>query len=341
MTGSPATPPKRSRPELVGLWFVGLVSAGVLMSLGATYGVVAYQFFNRWFSSPDGQSSGVMLVSFLVGVPVVIGLFTGFLSRRMRLANAGVTSGLSMLTIGLFVFAVGALFREGTICILMALPLLFGLVVLGMLLGWLLSAFEKGGPKLLGVAVVLPFAFGSAEQQIESVDAFPVVLRSVHIAASPEVVWRLINQPTGILPAELKDGVAYRIGVPYPIEARTLEPRIGGRRQLVWQRGVRFEERITAWEENRRIAWVYRFAPDSFPPGSLDDHIVIGGRYFGLEDTAYTLVPEAGGTRLEIKVTARVSTHFNWYAGLWAGYLIDDTAEAILNFYKHRAEVPG
>ena len=50
------------------------------------------------------------------------------------------------------------------------------------------------------------------------------------------------------------------------------------------------------------------------------------------------LQEEGGGTRLTIAVRTRVTTHFNWYAGLWADYLVDDTAGAILNFYKVRAE---
>ena len=129
--------------------------------------------------------------------------------------------------------------------------------------------------------------------------------------------------------------------MPYPIEARTLEPRVGGKRQLTWQRGVTFEEEITAWETNRHIAWRYRFRPDSFPEGSLDDHIVVGGRYFNLEDTSYTLTPTAEGTRLEIRVTTRVTTNFNWYASWWAAFLVDDTARAILDFYKNRSETPA
>ena len=307
------------------------------MGLGAAYGISAYKLFVDLFS-PGRGSSGVMLVSFLAGVPLVIGLLIGVLARRYKLAGLASASVWSQLSICFVVFAAGALFREGTICIVMAMPLVLALVVLGVFIGWLMSFFEGSGPKTLGVALLMPFAFGAAEREFESPDALQVVRRSIHIQAAPERVWQHLNFPTGIQPGELKDGFAYRIGVPYPIEARTLQPGVGGRRQLVWQRGVRFEETITAWQQNRHIAWTYHFTPASFPPGSLDDHIVIGGRYFGLEDTAYTLTPEAGGTRLGIRVTTRVSTNFNWYAGLWAGFLIDDTAQAILKFYKHRAE---
>ena len=57
-----------------------------------------------------------------------------------------------------------------------------------------------------------------------------------------------------------------------------------------------------------------------------------------LSKTAYTLSPEGNGIRLSIEVETSVTTNFNWYADLWAKFLVTDTAEAILRFYKQRAE---
>ena len=37
--------------------------------------------------------------------------------------------------------------------------------------------------------------------------------------------------------------------------------------------------------EHETIHWHYQFDPDSFPPGSMDDHVAIGGEYFDLLDT--------------------------------------------------------
>jgi hypothetical protein len=42
--------------------------------------------------------------------------------------------------------------------------------------------------------------------------------------------------------------------------------------------------------------------------------VVIGGHYFDLRDSAFTLTPRDGGTELRIDVSWRVSTRFNWYA---------------------------
>lgn len=310
-----------------------------MLVAGAFYGVFMHKLFDSLFTSPAQGRSGLMMLSFIGGVPFAVGaLYVRLQSRRRRLSllDAAVGSSLPML---LFVFLAGAWLQEGTICIVMALPfvLLFGAI--GGALSWLVSAASRTkGPKLLGIAMVAPFLAGGLEQQLEPPDRVAHLQRSVHIQAAPGVVWHHINFPLDIQPGELSQGIAYRIGVPYPVEARTLEPRVGGRRELTWQRGVRFQEEITRYQPERHIAWRYRFGADSFPPGSLDEHIVLGGRYFDLEDTAYTLTPEHGGTRLNIAVTYRVSTQFNWYAGQWADFLLGDTAETILAFYKRRSE---
>lgn len=311
------------------IWGAGIAS------LGAFYGVTAYTFFVKFLS----VGSGVMLTSFLVGVPVAMGMLVAYLSEKKKLGGVVAASGVSVLALSLFAFAVGALFREGTICLVMALGLFIPLMLLGALISLIASwASPKQSGKLSVVALMLPFVFGSVEQNIDSPTLRQQTQRSVYITASPEKIWNLINFPLDIRPEELKNGFAYQIGVPYPLEARTLEGRVGGKRQLVWERGVRFEEEITEWQENRRIAWKYLFTPESFPSGSLDDHVVIGGQYFDIEDTSYTLTPEGKGTRLTVQVGTRVSTHFNWYADFCARYLVGDTAEAILNFYKQRAQ---
>ncbi len=306
-----------------------------IVMLGAFYGVSAYAFFVQFLSA----ESGVMLTSFLVGVPVAMGMIVGYMAEKRKMPGVAFASSLSMISLSLFAFAVGALFREGSICLVIAMGLFIPLMLLGALISVIASYLDPSrSGKLSLVALLLPFAFGGIEQGMDAPTSRQQIERSVYIDASPEKIWQLINFPLDIRPAELEQGIAYKIGVPYPIEARTLEPRVGGKRQLLWQRGVRFEEEITEWQENRRIAWKYLFTPDSFPSGSLDDHVVIGGQYFDIESTSYTLTPEGKGTRLTVQVGTRVSTHFNWYAEFCARYLVSDTAEAILHFYQQRAQ---
>jgi hypothetical protein len=79
------------------------------------------------------------------------------------------------------------------------------------------------------------------------------------------------------------------------------------------------------------------FAPDSFPPRALDDHVRIGGHYFDLRTTEYTLEPRGSQTDLTIRMTLRLSTQFNWYAEPIAKALVGNFSEHALRLYARRA----
>jgi uncharacterized protein YndB with AHSA1/START domain len=323
--------------------FIGFclkVTAGVfIMGLGAAYGVTLYKLFAGRSIGGEPGGSGLMLLSFLVGMPLALGAAVGFLAYRKRLNGLVSVIAMPTLAMALFVFVAGAFLGEGVICIIMILPIFWLLAVIGGLIGLLVSELGKTkGPKLLSVTLILPLMMGYVEEDLPTGTQTQLTTQSIYIAASPEVIWQHLNFPLNIQPAELSRGWAYAIGVPYPIEGRTIEGRVGGTRVLRWQRGVQFEEVITDWQPNQHIAWTYKFSPSSFPADSLDNHIVIGGRYFKLLTTDYTLKPEGQGTRLFVNVESTVTTPFNAYAGWCAKFLIADTAQTILGFYKSRAE---
>jgi len=316
-----------------------MIVAIIIMAIGATYGIGSYTFFGEVFSEHGQGVSGLMLVSFLAGIPISIGILVGFLATRQTPENILKSSCLSSLSVILFVFSAGAILREGVICIVMAIPIFLVLAVMGGILGALMSNFGGShSSKLLSVTIVLPFLFAPLERKLSDVTAYQTITQTIYITAPPEIVWHHINFPLNIRPSELQNGLAYHIGAPYPIEARTLEGRVGGLRKLRWQRGVEFEAIISTWELNKHIAWNYKFGSKSFPSGSLDEHIVIGGHYFNLESTAYTLTPIGNGTQLSIEVNTSVTTNFNWYADFLARIIVNDAERAFLQFYKNRSE---
>jgi uncharacterized protein YndB with AHSA1/START domain len=130
----------------------------------------------------------------------------------------------------------------------------------------------------------------------------------------------------------------YRIGVPLPLSAITEEINGERVRHIEMGKGIRFDQVIVDWEPERRVRYTYRFTPDSFPPHALDDHVRIGGEYFDLHDTEYVLEPTPDGTRLTVRMSYRVSTHFNWYARLVGRVLIGNFEKTALGFYARRAE---
>ena len=310
-----------------------------VFGLGGLYGLVMRLVFGLpWMNhGPSNGANGPMLASFVVLVPVLIGMFTVHAARRRPPSLLFALFGPWVPTIA-FAAGTGLVLIEGSICIAMALPIFCIVASAGGLLCWIVLKFvdvPQGGVNAL---LLLPLLLAWPESQQPLPLALSRSEQALHIAAPPTVVWGLINHATQIAPAEMRDGLAFRIGVPYPREAITGAVDGGRVRKLRWAGGVAFDEPVTAWEENRYIAWTYSFASDSFPPGTLDEHVLIGGKYFDLVDTSYRLVPENGGTRLEIVVDYRVSTHFNWYAEAAGRLLVDDAARAILRFYQRRAE---
>ncbi len=311
----------------------------VVFGLGALYGLAMRLLFGvPVFNSPGSAGgAGPMMASFVVLVPVLVGVFTVHAARKRSPSLLFAVFGPWIPTT-CFAAGSGIALIEGSICIAMALPIFWIVSSAGGVLCWIVLKFvdvPQGGVNGL---MLLPLLLAWPESQQPLPQALARSEAAIHIAAPPELVWGLVNHATAIAPAEMSGGLAYRIGLPYPVEAVTQASANGRVRKLRWGGGVVFDEPITAWEENRHIAWTYAFGPDSFPSGTLDEHVLIGGKYFDLVDTAYRLVPEAGGTRLEIVVDYRVSTGFNWYALPAGRLLVDDAAQTILRFYKRRSE---
>jgi hypothetical protein len=194
---------------------------------------------------------------------------------------------------------------------------------------------------IVSSVALLPLIGGAVEHRLNGDSLELVQDREVVVAATPEQLWRELIDTRDIQPKEVGQAWMYRIGVP--------EPRAGigdfkngeHLRHVTMGKGVRFDQVATEWRENQRVTWAYRFSPDSFPPGALDDHVRIGGRYFDVIDSTYTLTPGTGGTRLHLRMRYRVSTHWNWYAAPVADLLVGDFAEVILDFYARRATARG
>jgi hypothetical protein len=332
---------KHEEQEEVKVWpsFVYNIISRYSFLVGAGYGVLLRILASGKetlgvFTNP----LEVMSFSFAVLVPIAIGAITVYSEEQKNRRSFSFYIFGPWVSVLLGLAGTALIMLEGSICIAMAAPLFLALSSIGGLVMGLVCRYLYK-PKLTVQSIaLLPLIFALTEIGRPLNNDIKVIKSDIHIAATPEAIWRQIEFPKDIQPNELEGGVAYWVGVPYPVEAQVLQPKVGGIRHSVWQRGVTFDEEIIAWEKNRHIAWKYHFNEDSFPPGSMDDHVAVGGKYFDLEHTSYTLIPEPGGTRLEISVKIRVSTGFNWYAKPLATFITEDTAATILNFYKNRAE---
>lgn len=328
-TASDSAPPKPVRGMPFG-WFWP-------MAIGAAIALV----LRLVFSSGPGKPYSAMLGSFVYFTPAVCGAVTVYMAERIERRSWGYYLWAPWVATALFVGGTLLVFIEGLICAAVIVPL-FALMgsVGGLAMGIVCRITNWPRPALYSFAV-LPLVLGAIEPQLPTPDQFSSTSRTLFIAAPAERVWHELNDARDIRPGEVGDAWAWRIGVPMPVSGVTVETPEGRVRQVQWQKNVRFDEVITEWQPGRVLKWRYRFTPDSFPAGALDDHVMIGGQYFDLRDSTYTLTPRDGGTELRVDVSWRLSTRFNWYADRVMTFLLNDGAEHILRFYKARSEAPA
>jgi hypothetical protein len=160
---------------------------------------------------------------------------------------------------------------------------------------------------------------------------------AVVIAAPASIVWAHIVRVPRI--TEPLSGFFYRMGFPKPVEATLSYEGLGAVRHASFERGLVFIETVDAWYAERLLSFTIDVAPESVPPTTLDQHVVVGGRYFDVLRGTYWIEPLPDNTVvLHLSSTYRLSTRFNFYAGLWASFLMRDIQNTILAVIKQRCE---
>lgn len=185
---------------------------------------------------------------------------------------------------------------EGLICILMVLPFWFAAELGGGLATWFIhrrqrSASDKGGGATRVQAVgltALPLVLLFAEEASPPAWEERTVVRHVEIAADAQKVWPLLLS----IPEVRADGGLTTFthdiaGIPRPSEARLVERKDGLVREGRWGGRIRFEERVTALEPGRRIAWDFAF-PDNSVQAYTDHHISPDGPMLKIAHGGYT-----------------------------------------------------
>ena len=312
-----------------------LASQWLWVAFGAIYGVavrLAFQYIPHFFGVE------VISISFMFATPMAIGAIVvyGLRERKPSIAKMIVAPWLAIL-LALIGSAVTLL--EGSICIVLASPVVFLASSIGGLAMGLMLRWTGKGTATLNSCLALPLFLMLIEPSMPVASEVLESRAAIEVSASPQRVWREILVARDIRAEELPISFTNLIGVPRPLEGVNLQTPEGEVRFSKWDRGVNFRAKVVRKEENRSITWNYEFSRDSFPAGSMDDHVAIGGKYFDLYDTTFDLVPIAENrTRLEITSHYRVSTGVNFYGVPVARFIAQDFMTSILALYKLRSE---
>jgi len=258
---------------------------GVAAALGITLLTVGIGVYLR-----RSYSTGLFL-----GAPFTIGYISSYIYNHGHARPAGQSILLAMASVTIAAGALVIFALEGLICIAMAWPIALAVAFPGAVLGRIMATREVHATTGAGMALILPLFLG-----VEPRAAPPAheVLTVVEIAAPPDVVWRhVVTFPDLAPPTEL----LFRAGVAAPTRARIDGTGVGAIRYCDFTTGS-FVEPITAWEENRLLAFdITSQAPPmaeltpyrNVHPPHLDG-------YFRATHGEFLLTPLPGGrTRLE------------------------------------------
>lgn len=289
------------------------------------------------FSGKAGDEFATMMVTFLLFSPLLVGMVTVYVAERQQRRTWGYYVWASVISNILYILGTMIIAYEGLICAILISPLFVVIGAVGGLLMGVICRIKKWPKSTLSCFAIMPIALSFMEAKVPLPEKLGSVERSIHIDATPGQIWAQIENARDIQPDEVERAWMYRIGVPLPIAGETEQTPTGLVRRITMGKQVYFDQVVVDWQPQRHVQWTYRFYHDSFPPGALDDHVLIGGHYFDLKNTSYTLIPHGRSTELKIKMDYRVSTQFNWYAEPIAKWLIGNFEEVILDFYRQRS----
>lgn len=282
----------------------------------------------------------VMSLAYVFVLPVVLGFLTiwwGSAQERSRILYWIVSP---WITIFLCLCAALVLEWEGAICLILGGAVYFPLSsVGGLIAGCIIRIRKRRGvhSSVIGTIAALPLFVGPLENLLPFSPRTTQAYTEIVINAPVETVWRNIIRVPAI--DEPLSGIVYRLGFPKPVEATLSYEGVGGVRDASFEGGLKFRETIDEWTPLRKISFSIDVDPTSVPTTTLDRHVVVGGEYFDVLRGTYEIEQRSDGrVLLKLYSSFRVSTHFNFYAGWWATFLMEDVQNSILEVIKKRCE---
>lgn len=210
---------------------------------------------------------------------------------------------------------------------------------LGAFIFRLIKLKNEGNGTKLYISLLIPFLVLAIESNFQVTDQYHIVRTTIEIDANKTKVWKNIKNVINIKPREITTHFVHLIGIPKPLNGQLDNNGVGGIRHITWEKGIKFEEKIKKWDEGNGFSYDINVDQKSIPPTTLDEHVMIGGKYFDVVEGSYR-IDKISNTKNLVTLTCkyRVTTSLNLYSKLWADFIIDDFNKMILEVIKKRSE---
>ena len=230
-------PPRRLLPLTVGMIAANAVSAALFFGVK----LLLDQF--------HGSEARVLAVPSLALVPLVGGLVAAWCWRRLS-PTIGDCLIHSLTTTLLGLAGAAIIIREGAVCLVIAAPALYVMILCGALLG---RVWFRPGDARLRLSVIPLLALLTAGEAMQRTDEMGVVTDEILIHAPPAKVWPHVLAFPEV--AETPDYWIFRLGLPYPTETTNGGDFVGADRQCKFSDGITIKERIAEFVPNEKLTF--------------------------------------------------------------------------------------
>jgi hypothetical protein len=266
-----------------------LLGAAAGMLTGVVFGVVGFLLA----TIPATRNLGFVL---FVLVPLASGVAISFTMR-----GKGSIPAATLLATFLSLIVLVSTGREGVLCAIMAFPLVFVTLLLGVGLGFLLINLIGGKKGATSTTLLLlpVLIFGGHRLELRTPPQLraSVVKTTIWLPAAPDQVWlqiRAVDSIAGPRPFLM------HVGLPIPQRCVLRGTAVGSKRTCYFDQGY-IEETILDWQPPYRMRL------------SIDRTNLPGRHWLGFETAEYTLEPDHGGTRLSRSTTITSGLSPSWY----------------------------
>ncbi|TGL24197.1 hypothetical protein EHQ46_03495 [Leptospira yanagawae] len=297
----------------------------------------------------DEFLGSLVSISFVMLAPLTIGFVTVYLlpiEQTKRFSNVIFKPFIPCFILMCVTIALNI---EGTICWLMIFPLFAFTASLG---GILASQIRKSSERdsidkskknhntMYGSFILcLPLVIGFIEGDKTLTRKDFYISRSVTIQASPEAVWKELTNINDIKPEEQNFDLSTFLGFPKHLSTTIEAMEVGGRRIAIYEKGLIFYETIEKFEKEQLFVLKINIDSKAIPVKVMDEHIVLGGKHVDILQDTYKLQKLSDGTtQLTLGSHFFINTPFNWYAGIWSEYLMQDILQSQINLIKNRTK---
>jgi hypothetical protein len=267
--------------------------------------------------------SGVFAFSEFIIVPMLMGIITAWFWRKSGLTSGDLT-GKSILNGCITVVLASVFLGEGSICLIIVSPLLYGSIITGAFIGR--AMFRRNNntfnTTITGLMLIVFVTDSLSEHHYEN-----MVSDTIIVNAPPQQVWKNVVAFKRI--KEKNKYWLFKIGMPSPVESSVEGYYLGAKRKCIFSNGYTFDEKIATYDENKNLTFTITNQPRD---PEIMGHIDIEQGQFLLNDNGNGTTTLVGNSWYKLYVFPV------WYYDTWAQSITRNVHLRVMEHIKELSE---